>query len=288
VDTPTITMLGRKWSDGHVTLMKAYDDGSEERLQVTSLGIETPLHVELGQAASNRLVLDYFETGDVPTQEQRIGVVGWPPGTTTNRPPAPTNWLQFAASALGFGLDVAADFTDWGVSHVTIQLWNGGALIGESVHAPAAPGLPLVTLDALPTVFDQSAVGEWRLSGTNPVVVISGLDCGGAPCIGTELRILAEIPPEAHPPVAFTEMLLHLSDGMDLDIRELATLPACATGTPLRIVAAPGGTRVSWDGDGFMLQGAETSAGPWHDLGDTSPVNVSIGSPLRVFRLRCR
>jgi len=35
------------------------------------------------------------------------------------------------------------------------------------------------------------------------------------------------------------------------------------------------------------LQGAETLAGPWYDLGVDSPVTLPANTALRLFRLLC-
>ena len=39
-DNPSITMSSRKWGDGHVTLMKAYDDGAERGMEFLLLGAD--------------------------------------------------------------------------------------------------------------------------------------------------------------------------------------------------------------------------------------------------------
>jgi hypothetical protein len=59
------------------------------------------------------------------------------------------------------------------------------------------------------------------------------------------------------------------------------------TPVPLNAVAGPGGITLSWEGDGFRVQGAETLAGPWYDLGNSSPLSLPGNSALRVFRLLC-
>ena len=118
------------------------------------------------------------------------------------------------------------------------------------------------------------------------MVVLSGLDCPTTGCVGTELRILPELTPDATPPVAFDRLQCLISDGMDNLIYGLQTTPAC-TPVPLSAVASPDGISLSWEGDGFRLQGAETLAGPWYDLGNCSPLSLPGNSVLRVFRLLC-
>jgi hypothetical protein len=104
--------------------------------------------------------------------------------------------------------------------------------------------------------------------------------------VGTELRILPELTKTATPPVAFTGLQCLISEGMDNLIYGLQTTPAC-TPVPLNAVASPDGISLSWEGDGFRLQGAETLAGPWYDLGVSSPATLPADYALRVFRLIC-
>jgi hypothetical protein len=285
-DNPTITASGKKWGDGHVTLMKAYDDGTQEGLEFASFGQGGGVSTDLGHAASFQFRMGHFETGDVPTEEQVFSIRGWPPGTTTNRPPPPVFNLRLAPSASGVGIDCSADFTQWGVSNVTLQLWNGSALVSEKPHVSASFNTPLATLSGFPGILGCPGVGVVSLSDTKPVVVLSGLDCPSIGCVGTELRILPELTTSATPPVAFMGLQCLISDGMDDLIYGLQTTPAC-TPVPLNAVATPEAITLSWAGDGFRLQGAETLAGPWYDLGVDSPAILPANYALRVFRLLC-
>ena len=285
-DNPTITSAGRKWGDGHVTLMKAYDDGTEQGLEFASFGSGGGVSTDLGHAASFQFRVTHFENGDIPDQADIYSVRGWPPGTTTNRPPPPVFDLRLASGASGMGVDCSADFTQWGVSSVTVQLWNGTALVSEKLHVPATLDSPLVTLGGFPGILGCPQVGVVSLSDTNPVVVMNGLDCPTTGCVGTELRILPELTSAAVPPVAFDGLQCLISEGMDNLIYGLQTTPTC-TPVPLNAVAGPGGIILSWEGDGFRLQGAEALAGPWYDLGNSSPLSLPVKSGLRVFRLLC-
>ncbi len=285
-DNPSLTASGRKWGDGHVTLMKAYDDGTESGMEFYSLGSGGGVKVDLGHAASFRAKITRFETGDVPTQEQFFSVRGWPPGTTTNRPPPPVFNLRLARNAGGTGVDCAADFTQWGVSNVTVQLWNGGALVAETNHVPATLASSLVTLGGFPGILGCPGVGVVSLNDTNPISVISGLACSSGACSGTELRIQAEPTAQSSPPPAFMGLDCFISEGMDNLIHGLQTTPAC-TPVPLHFNATPDGVILVWQGEGFRLQGAETVVGPWYDLGVGSPVTLPPSSALRLFRLVC-
>jgi hypothetical protein len=288
-DNPSISSASkprRRWGDGHVTLMKAYDDGAAEGVEFVSFGDGGGVSTDLGHAASFQFRIGHFENCDVPNQEQLFRVKGWPPGTTTNRPPPPVFDLRLAQSASGVGIDCSADFTQWGVSNVTLQLWNGSTLVGKRSHVPATLASSLVTLSGFPGILGCPGVGVLSLANTNPFAVFSGLDCPSGVCEGTELRILAELLPDSTPPVAFTGLECLISEGMDNLIYDLQTTPAC-TPVPLNVVATSDGISLSWEGDGFRLQGAETVDGPWYDLGVSSPATLPANSGLRVFRLLC-
>ena len=81
---------------------------------------------------------------------------------------------------------------------------------------------------------------------------------------------------------------MHVTTGEEMDylIHRLQTTPAC-TPVPLRVIPATDGVTLSWDGDGFHLQGAESVTGPWYDLNVESPATIPATAAQRVFRLRC-
>jgi hypothetical protein len=56
---------------------------------------------------------------------------------------------------------------------------------------------------------------------------------------------------------------------------------------PLNVDATSNGITVTWQGDGFRLQGAEDVNGQWYDLGVDSPVQLPANYALRFFRLVC-
>lgn len=286
-DNPSITMSRRKWGDGHVTLLKAYDDGSERGMAFSALGAGGGVDTELGHAASFSLRMTSLDVNGLPPLEQQFAIRGWPPGTTTNRPPSPVINLRLAPDASGLGgVQLGADFVDWGVSTVTLQLWNGTTLVGETNHVPAPPGGTLALLGAFPGIFGCPGVGVVSLSGTNPIVVLDGLTCGTLGCVGTELRIIAEPSTSFTPPSAYTGLSATIGEDMDYLIHHLQTTPACMP-APLHVATVPGGVTLTWEGDGFHLQGAETVEGPWHDLGVESPALIPAVASPRVFRLQC-
>jgi len=285
-DNPSLTMSGRKWSDGHVTLMKAYDDGSESGMEFYSSGPGGGVNVELGHAASFQLRMTSLDTNGLPLLEQQFAIRGWPPGTTTNRPPPPVINLLLAPNVNIGGVDVGAEFVDWGVTHVTLQLWNGTTLVGETNGVPATLAGSLVTLAGFPGIIGCPGIGVVSLSDTNPIVVAGGLDCGTLGCVGTELRIIAEPSAPFTPPIAYTGLESLIGEEMDYLIHRLQTTPACAP-LPLQVAPTSSGVVLSWAGDGFHLQGAETVNGPWYDLEVESPATIPAISTSRVFRLRC-
>jgi len=285
-DNPSITASHHKWGDGHVTLLKAYDDGTASGMEFLSLGDGGGVSTDLGHAANFQFNVAQFQAGTVPNQSQLFTIRGWPPGTTTNRPPPPVLNLRLAQNTSGTGgVDCFADFTQWGVSNVIVQLWNGTALVAQAAEVPATLASTLVTLSGFPGTVSCPGIGVVSLTDKNPIVVLAGLNCSTG-CTGTELRIIAELPTTATPPVAFTGLDCFISEDMDNLIYGLQTTPACSP-VPLNVNATSAGINMSWQGDGFRLQGAESPSGPWYDLGVSSPVTLPANDALRVFRLLC-
>jgi hypothetical protein len=284
-DNPAITAMGRKWGDGHVTLMKAYDDGTEQGMEFASFGDGGGVTTDLGHSASFQFRIGHFENGDLPTEEQFYSIRAWPPGPLTNRPAPPPINLRLTHGSTGVAC--AADFAGIGVSNVTLQLWNGTTLLSEKAHVAATLETPLTTLSTLPTILGCPGLGVLSLSHTNPFTVYSGLDCPAAGCPpGTELRIIPEFPTGHLAPAVFTELQCQASNGTDNLLYHLQRTLDCTPG-PLNVVRASNGITLTWPDDGFRLQGAETVNGPWYDLGVSSPVTLPANSNLRAFRLLC-
>jgi hypothetical protein len=274
-DNPSLTWTRRRWSDDHVSLMKVYDDGGESGLDFTSLGDGGGVRTDLGHAASFEFRMGHFQTGDVPDQEQFFNLID---------SLARTNSLRFTRTMAG--VECGADFTQWGVSNVTVQLWDGTNIVGQT-NLPATLASTLVTLADFPTVIGAGAGGVLKVSNTNrEMTVVFGLACSGGPCQGDELRIIPGLSPMAPPPEAYTGLEIVIGDGMDNRISHLVTMPACVP-TPINAMPTASGILLNWSGDGFRLEGAETLAGPWYDLGVQSPVTLPASSKLRLFRLRC-
>ncbi len=286
-DNPSITMSGRKWSDGHVTLMKAYDDGTERGMEFFADADGGGVEAELGHAASFSLRMTPRDNPGLPPAEQQFAIRGWPPGTTTNRPPPPVINVRLVPDNSGLGgVQLGTDFVDWGVSTVTLQLWDGPSLVGETNHVPVGPTSTLVMLAGLPGILGCSGVGVVSLSDTNPVVVLDGMTCGTLGCVGTELRIIAEPSTMFTPPTAYTGFSASIGEDMYYLLHRLQTTPACSP-IPLQVTPSSTGVTLSWEGDGFHLQGAESIEGPWYDLNVESPATIPADTSPRLFRLRC-
>jgi hypothetical protein len=284
-DNPSITASGRKWNDGHVTLLKAYDDGSAAGMEFFALGDGGGPSVELGHAASFQFNVSQLQDSTVQNLSQQFAIRGWPPGATTNRPPPPVFNLRLAQNTKLGGVDCFADFTQWGVSNVTVQFWNGTALVAQAKDVPATLASAVVTLAGFPGTFSCPSIGVVSLTDQNPIVVLAGLNCSTG-CAGTELRIIAETSTMSTPPSAFTGMDCFINADMDNLIYGLQTTPACSP-VPIAVNGTATGITLDWQGDGFRLQGAESLIGPWYDLGASAPVMLPANSALRFFRLLC-
>jgi hypothetical protein len=197
IQQPTLTAQGKRWGDGHVTLMKAYDDGVEFR----ALGNGGGVHAEFGEAASFSLRMEHFENGDLPNQEAlfRIGIG---PLALTNRPapPLPPIDLRLADDPTGAGVACAVDFSALGASNLTLQLWSSGALVKELHHVDGKLNTPGCTLSRWPGVLGCPGVGVLSLSDPAPFSV-SWPD--GSSDSGDELRLLPELPAGVTGPAAF-------------------------------------------------------------------------------------
>jgi hypothetical protein len=279
VENPDVEVSGRKWGDGHVTLMKAYDDeeAANRMMEWTSFGEGGGVNVDLGRTASLDLGIHHFETGDVPTEEQIFRIM-LPPRGLTNRPTPPSIPLRIISGP--DGLQCSIDFTDVGASGVTVQLWSNGQLVGEG-HGEGAtipPESPL-TISDWPErwgyiAFNQS-IHLYRSEG----LMVSGLT-------GDEIRIFPDLPPGGSPFDYASGLELRTSEGMESAAYGLVRTLACEPG-PLHVERSATGTILSWSEEGFRLQGAETVEGPWYDLGVESPVLVETNALMRYFRLTC-
>jgi tetratricopeptide (TPR) repeat protein len=163
IEEPTVTSQGRKWGDGHVTLMKAYDDEPDlasRKTEWTSFGEGGGVNVDLGRTESFRVGIHHFENGDIPTEEQILRVMH-PPRGLTNRPTPPKDIYHFAKTSSG--VECAVDFTDIGAtylpkteSHLEARLWND-----VFVFAQEYTGIPQGTVRA--TVLIETITAAYEM-----------------------------------------------------------------------------------------------------------------------------
>jgi hypothetical protein len=248
----------------------------------TPLADESGVSIDLGQSASFDVGISHFETGDIPTQEQlfRIGGPKWPPGTTTNRPPPPLPPVDLRLVGAPDGVECSADFTSLGATSVTLHLLTNGVLIAyEVVPGPVIDAADPLLLDRWPERLAQlPGNGVLRLTSSEPFN-ISGFICD-------EVQLIPELSPGSLPFAFYSELQGLATAGTENLLYDLRRTLAC-TPVPLNVLRTTDSTVLTWQGQGFRLQGAENSTGPWLELGASSPVSLSASHPARFFRLVC-
>lgn len=287
LEEPAITARGRKWSDGHVTLMKAYDDGSEQGMRFTPVA-SGGVTVDLGYTASFDLRLRHFETGDVPTEEQLLTRTLGPIRGLTNRPPPPflDAMLLKTNAAIG-GVNCAADFRNLGSPTVLVQIFNGGMLVAERAGVPATLDTPLFNMSDWPTRLGKLGGATPCRRGKPPLGVFRLPAGGGMPpmmVVGDEFRVLAELAPDAPHPDFYSGFEIIASAGSSWAATELETTSSL-TPVPLTITKEPDGIIVEGATEGFRYLGAERVEGPYYDLGELAPKTPSTNG-TRIIRLR--
>ncbi len=287
LEEPTLTAGGRKWGDGHVTLMKAYDDGgSMEFTRTTETGDDDGIvHLDLGHAESFDLSLTKFATNALPGETLLTRTTGSIASTT------PPPYLDALLLQENSGqVDCSADFSNLGSPTVHVLIYKSNALMAERTGVTGQLGQPLLTLPTWPT-------GLGKLGGTTPcrririplgLITLPG--SGGTippqAVLGDEVRILAELPTTAPLPDYYGGFDFLASPDGDWGVTNLQRATICVP-APVAIGKSSGGVSVSWTGTTFRLQGAEQATGPWFDLGVASPVEVPATSTARFFRLVC-
>jgi hypothetical protein len=296
IEEPAITAAGRKWGDGHVTLMKAYDDGSEEGLIFTSFGPGGGVHVDLGHSESfNMKLKGFFEHGGVPTEDQLLTRT-FGPIRLINRPPPP--FLDaLLLHGTTEGVECSADFSNIDSPTAHVIILHQGVVVAERTGVPAQLGQPLLVLPDWPVTLGKVGGRVSCRSGTikppGPIRLPGGgggllaaASGGEQVVVGDEFRVLAEMPEDALRPDFYSAFEFVASDGPTWQVSGLQRTLACAPG-PVAIRRTAEGILITWSDDRFHLQGAEDVAGPWFDLGADSPVSLSTGHPARFFRLAC-
>ena len=200
------------------------------------------------------------------------------PTALTNRPPPPTIPLRLVK--IPGGVACSVDFSDLAAESITVQLWRNGVLIGQGTGSGSAiePESPLI-IDRWPDRLSQVSVnGELRLT-CGELMSISGIQ-------GDEIRILPELPQGVVLPEFIESLECLVSAGMDSVLFGLQTTLACPPDPILHIAGSTDGVVLTWECDGYLLQGAEEVTGPWFDLGVKSPATMSSSRPHRFFRVR--
>jgi hypothetical protein len=273
---------GRRWGDGHVTLMKAYDDGSLE-FAVTATGGGAV--VDLGHANSFELALKKYGTNPPPGEQLLTRTLG-PIRGLTNRPAPPfLDAMQFDATA--DGVACSADFTNLESPTVRVQVWLDGSLVAQRIGVPATLGQTLFTLSGWPDRIGKLGGSTPCRTIKRPPSAIVLPPIAGLPpevVVGDECRVLAETPSGTPHPDFYGGFEFLASPDADWGVSLVASEPAFAP-QPLSITRTNSGTSVSWDNPDFRLQGATEITGPWFDLGVESPLSLPPLHPARYYRL---
>ena len=176
------------------------------------------------------------------------------------------------------------DFSDLAAESITVQLWSGGVLVaqGTGEGSSITPESPLI-IDRWPDRFGRPALNEGylSLSSAGEPFSVSGI-------LGDELRFIPGLPSGVEFPPYFSLFECGSSDGMDNVLFDLRTTLACPPDPIIHIDRGTDGVVLTWDCDGYLLQGAESVTGPWIDLDVDSPATMATRYSLRFFKLRGR
>ncbi len=277
IEEPTLASVAkprRGWSDGHVTLIKVYDEAGSTEFAAS--GPNSVVQVDVGHAESFNLRWLRLETNTIPGEEILTRTVGMISGLTTQPEYLDAMLLKENSGSV----ECSVDFSNLGAVRVDIHLLNSGILIATgSVTGPViAPNDPLV-IDHWPQQLGHlPASGAIRLLSGAPFT-IEGFVCN-------EVHLIPVLPPGAAHPDYYSAFQFLPSEGGDWAVEDLTTTSICVA-QPVAIHEAGGNVTVTWTGEIFRLQGAEQITGPWYDLGKASPLTVPAASKARFFRLVC-
>ena len=285
LEQPTLTANGRKWGDGHVTLIKAYDDGESMEFAVLSNQGE-PVHLDLGHAQSFEVRLTKFQTNALPGEELLTHTIG----PISGLPSQPPFLDELLLSEYGGHVECSADFSNLGSPTVRVEVFNNGVLVAGRTGVRGVLGQPVLILPTWPERLGKLGGTSPCRRGTIPLgtIMLPGDSAGEPPTSvdGDEFRILAELPPGAPHPDYYSGFDFIASEDGDWGVSQLTRTTICVP-APVAIVRASGGVNVTWAGQTFRLQGAERATGPWFELGVDSPLQLPASSTARFFRLIC-
>ena len=293
LEEPSLTVQGRPYRDGHVTLIKAYDEGNA--LEFVAADDGGGVQVDLGHAESFNLRLTKFATNLPPGEELLTRTLG-PIRGLTNRPPPP--FLDaMLLQGMPDGVNCSVDFNNFDSPTVRVLIYSQGLLVADRPGLSGRLGSPLFTLPDWPTGLGKlggrtpcrvgtTRPGWIRLPGTGLGLAGEGPVYPEDAVLGDEFRVLAELPDNAPRPDYYSGFEFIASDGADWGIsgwqRNLACPPEL-----LNVSWSADGITLDWTSDSFRLQGAETVTGPWFDLGVSAPVVLPANSSARFVRLVC-
>ena len=292
IEEPSITAKGKRWGDGHVTLMKAYDDG--DSVEFMAGGDGGGVHVDLGHTESFNLRLTKFETNLPPGEDLLTRTIG-PIRGLTNRPPPPV-LDSMLLHGTGDGVECSVDFNPIDSPTVRVLIYNGGTLVYSQSGVSGQLGQPVFTLPEWPSTLGKLGGRTPCRTGTVKQGTIrfpGGAGFAGfgpspldVTVVGDEFRIVAELADDAPRPDYYSGFEFVATEGADWGVSDLQRNLIC-TPVPMNLQRTADGLTIDWSGEGFRLQGAVDVTGPWFDLGAESPVSLGVNHPARFFRLVC-
>lgn len=292
IEDASLTQGGRKWGDGHITLMKAYDDGPTARgVEFTPLADGGGVTIDTGYSASFDVRLLHLANGDSPGTEELLTRTIGPIRGLTNRPPPPfLDAMRFKASSLG-GVECSADFSNLGSPTVLVQVLDHGVIVAERAGVPATLGDPILILPDWPARLGKLGGATPCRRGKPPILGAFTLTGGGLglpdqTVMGDEFRVLAELAPAAPHPDYYSGFELLGSAGATWAVTQLQTTSALSPPTAT-ITAGPDGLTIDGATEGFGYLGATSVTGPFYDLGVVaSAVTGTNTTPIKLPPLR--
>src|SRR6185369_13544525 len=178
-------------------------------------------------------------------------------------------------------VDCSADFNNLDSPTVHVLLYSNHVMVAQRSGLVGQLGQTLFTLPDWPESLSKLGGATPCRRGTIKLGTVRIPGSAGFGGFGfdepeqfvdaDEFRILAELPPGAPHPDFYSAFEFISNDGPTWRVSNLTRTLIC-TPSPITIVRSPSTIALSWSGEGFRLEGAETVTGPWFDLGVDSPV----------------